>query len=365
MNDRNVRSLSLLNSHGSSSRVLNLVAVWRKHSKLEEYSEKPFFRNALLNRAIILKHKLRRHEYEMFDRPQSTATKLIFPIDTLDLRSGGRSLFLHQRGYEDAVRSTFGINAYETTADSEVLEVLHHLPSFDPFLLREYMASKGHSAAPCYFEISEADMERMFRFAQAEVQQLVRVAIGGGADAITYSAKMARKLLASSLDPDMDVLRRTLNMEARDFSEGVFCWKGFLYYKWNLSESLESLRDITREVGSVQARGPASEDTRRYLPPARERIQHAIRETCASVTRSLAIYDEAYKGLTERENPTEFRDFLLRAPAMFGELGEKLGALNHIISFWRYRFPKGISVRILPDELRELFEDFEESFGIA
>jgi hypothetical protein len=365
MNDRNIRSLSLLNAHGSSSRVLNLVSVWRKHADEEDYSARPFFRNPLLNRAIILKHKLRRHEYELFDRPRSTATKLIFPIDTMDLRSGGRSVFLNQKGYEDAIRSTFGINAYETTTDTEVLDVLDHLPSFDPFLLREYMAQKGLTASPCYFEISEADMDRMFRFAQAEVQQLVRVAVGGGADAITYSAKLARKLLASTLDPDMDVLRRTLKMEARDFQEGVFCWKGFLYYKWNLSESLDPLRDITKEVATVQPRGPGPDDARRYLGEARERIQETIKETCGSVSRSLAIYDEAYKGLTERENPTEFRDFLLKAPAMFGELGEKLGALNHIVSFWRYRFPAGTKVRVTPDELRELFEDFEESFGIA
>lgn len=365
MSDKNVRSLSLLNSNGSSSRVLNLVAVWKKHGKAEEYAARPFFRNPLLNRTIILKHKLRRHEYELFDRPGTTATKIIFPIDTLDLRSGGRSVFLNQRGYEEAIRSTFGINAYETSADSEVLDVLDMLPSFDPFLLREYLAQKGYTAAPCYFEISEADMDRMFRFAQAEVQQLVKVAIGGGADAVSYSAKLARKLLASTLDPDMNVLRDTLKMEPKDFSEGVFCWKGFLYYKWNLSESMESLGDIMREIAAVQPRGPADEDTRKYIPAARERIRDAIRGTAAQVSATLGVYDAAYKGLTERENPIEFRDFLLRAPAMFTDLGEKLGALNHIVSFWRYRFPAGQRMpRITPDELRELFEDFEESFAL-
>ena len=41
------------------------------------------------------------------------------------------------------------------------------------------------------------------------------------------------------------------------------------------------------------------------------------------------------------QSPKTFRDFLLRAPYMFLELGEKMGAISHIVSFWRYRFPPG------------------------
>ena len=45
--------------------------------------------------------------------------------------------------------------------------------------------------------------------------------------------------------------------------------------------------------------------------------------------------------LVEKQTPKTFRDFLLSAPHMFLELGEKLGAISHIVSFWRYRFPTG------------------------
>jgi hypothetical protein len=49
---------------------------------------------------------------------------------------------------------------------------------------------------------------------------------------------------------------------------------------------------------------------------------------------------------------------------MFLEMGEKIGAISHIVSFWRYRFPKGTALRIDAEELAAIFQDFEASFGV-
>ncbi len=40
----------------------------------------------------------------LFSSPRSVATKIIIPFDSADLRAGGRSLFVDQRGYEDMLR---------------------------------------------------------------------------------------------------------------------------------------------------------------------------------------------------------------------------------------------------------------------
>ncbi|MBW8708439.1 MAG: hypothetical protein JF627_04115 [Alphaproteobacteria bacterium] len=48
---------------------------------------------------------------------------------------------------------------------------------------------------------------------------------------------------------------------------------------------------------------------------------------------------------------------------MFLELGEKLGAISHIVSFWRYRFPPGGPTYIDGDELAAIFQDFSCGFG--
>ena len=48
---------------------------------------------------------------------------------------------------------------------------------------------------------------------------------------------------------------------------------------------------------------------------------------------------------------------------MFLELGEQLGAISHIVSFWRYRFPPGSQSAIDAAELVAILQDFATSFG--
>ena len=72
---------------------------------------------------------------------------------------------------------------------------------------------------------------------------------------------------------------------------------------------------------------------------------------------------DSFADLVAHQAPKTFRDFLLSAPYMFLELGEKLGAISHIVSFWRYRFPSGASHAIDGDELSAIFQDFSSGFG--
>jgi hypothetical protein len=81
------------------------------------------------------------------------------------------------------------------------------------------------------------------------------------------------------------------------------------------------------------------------------------------VRKVIAVYDEAYASLIERQDPKLFREFLLSAPALFLEIGEKMGAMSHVTSFWQYRFPEGKPANIDPDELTVIFQDFTRSFG--
>jgi len=65
----------------------------------------------------------------------------------------------------------------------------------------------------------------------------------------------------------------------------------------------------------------------------------------------------------KHQSPKAFRDFLLSAPHKFLGLGEKLGAISHIVSFWRYRFPPGRYTTVNADDLCAIFQDFCSGFG--
>ena len=59
--DRGIRRLTALEHSASTARVLNLLSTHRKFPDDKDLQEKPFFRNRVLNRCIILKQIGRAH----------------------------------------------------------------------------------------------------------------------------------------------------------------------------------------------------------------------------------------------------------------------------------------------------------------
>ena len=49
-------------------------------------------------------------------------------------------------------------------------------------------------------------------------------------------------------------------------------------------------------------------------------------------------------------------------PFLFVSLGESVGGISHIVSYWDYRFPKGKPARAAPDEVLEILQEFDGSF---
>ena len=80
-NERIFRSLRGLEKTASTSRVLNLAALSVRHQGNPEHSEAPLFKSPVLNSAVILKHRLRVDEVDLFDGLTRTATKVIVPFD--------------------------------------------------------------------------------------------------------------------------------------------------------------------------------------------------------------------------------------------------------------------------------------------
>src|SRR5271166_4158062 len=101
--DRNVRCLSAL-SGASSSRVLNLTAIGLAQAENKAHSEKPLLLSRILNNSILLKHRLRADEVDMFMHPRALATKIIIPFERSNLKAGGQSMFVDQREFEQLLR---------------------------------------------------------------------------------------------------------------------------------------------------------------------------------------------------------------------------------------------------------------------
>ena len=62
MTDRAIRNLAHLRRSASTARVLNLLKIFLDHGHEAEWKERPLFQTHALNRALIIKHRLRRGE---------------------------------------------------------------------------------------------------------------------------------------------------------------------------------------------------------------------------------------------------------------------------------------------------------------
>ena len=361
-NDRTVRRLTALEQSASTARVLNLSAIHRKNPADPAIAAAPFFKNRLMDRSIILKHRMRPHEYSAFTTPRPTVTKILVPIDNQDLRAGAHYAFVGQRDFEEVMKAAFGDDFRPGTRDRLVLDVIDSLPSLDPFLLREQLRRHDLTPARVYFGISDADVQSMFDFVRAEITSLVALSsqdANGGASA--GAGRLVDKLLSSRPEDGFEPLKDTLKLSDKEYLDGVFAWRGFLYYKWQLEELRPRMTRVAEEISKVTPRGVRDSEAAQYLPEARERINATVVKTIRRVENLLDIYDQAYQGLTQGGKPMGFRDFLLTAPTMFRELGECLGGIQHIISFWRFRFPEIKARFISSSELMDVFLDFEDS----
>jgi hypothetical protein len=364
-NDRTLRRLTSLEQSASTARVLNLVGTHRKNAGSTEIAQAPFFKNRMLDRTIILKHRLRPHEQVAMSSPKPTVTKVLIPIDTSDLRAGAHSFFVGQKNFDQLIVEVFGDDLKPGSRDRRVLELLDGLPSLDPFLLRECLRRNDFEPARAYFNISDADIARMHEFVRQEVMALVSLSSGDAQGAYSHSSRLVEKLLSNAPDSGFEPLKDTLKLTDQEYSDGVFSWRGFLYYKWVLRDMEGPVKRVVDEILKIQPRGPKNPEASGYIAEARARLKAAIAEASASVGTMLDVYNKAYAALTEEGKPNAFRDFLLTAPGMFANLGEKLGALQHTISFWRYRFPEGQARLVTPDELMDLFLDFEDSYAFS
>jgi hypothetical protein len=360
--DRTVRDLGQIEKSASSSRVLNLLAVSNLSRNEPSYSEQPFFTSPRLNESLIIKHRIRADEVGLLPEGKSTGTKVILPFERTDLKIGGRSFLVEQRGWLDVIEDICG--AYRNPErDIAVLRALNELPSLDPFLVREQLKRRGLSIASSYFAISESDILKMQGFVGKQIEVLLDLSQRNRLDGSSWSNRMIRVLLNSNPGEAINPIRVALRLEPEDFEEGIFAWKGFLYYQWVLSEVRPQLGPFLREVLAMRTHGFRDRDMSQLLDRARRRLVSRVNSVMEEVVGAIRVYEAAFNDLTRNGKPLAFANFLKRTPEMFILIGERMGALSHVASYWRFRFPEGGMEPISPDELFEIVRDFEYVLG--
>jgi hypothetical protein len=356
--ERAFRSLRGLEKTGSTSRMLNLAALGVKHAADPEHRKAPFFIAPALNGAVILKHRLRPLEMSALQRSRLTATKLIIPFERTDLGLGGRSFLVGEDHWEAKLEAVRG-DVDQLSRDVAILEALDDLPSLDPFLLREHLKRRGFSVSATHFDISAGDLDRMQRFVGGEIARLIALAYPGGASSEGGANRLVQALLGATFDERLEPLRLTLRLEGESYREGIFAWKGFLYYKWALNSLWPDLKTTIEQVSRVRISDMPDPLMVTEINILRKSVTHHMQRQVRMVMAYLKKYDDVFEQLTGQGNAIAFRDFLLESPEMFLALGEGCGAVSHMTSYWRYRFPPMQPLQAAGADLLAILQDFD------
>lgn len=175
--------------------------------------------------------------------------------------------------------------------------------------------------------------------------------------------RLVKKLLSSNYDRDLEPLRDVLRLSDDEFREGMFCWKGFLYYKWSAKAIESEIAPVVRDMKDRQPTRGVDLEAQIMLEASRKRLGRQMVMTFNRLAEIIAQYDEAYREMTSAQNPLAFKRFLLSSPGLFVHLGDTMGQLQHVVQFWRYR-TRGVGATPIPfEEYADLLRDFEEGMA--
>lgn len=360
--------LTFLKRGGSTSRVIDLVSIKERFGDTAGWTTDPMFFMSRLNKSFVVKHTLRAWERETLGGDRTSATKVIIPISDKDLSLGGHSIFVEDCQFERQLAEHLGVTADhpDFVADVARLRALAELPSFDPYLLHEFFRRAGDRIDECYFVISDDELRRITEYVANQIDILVRKAMGGGGDAATLakSRKLAKVLFEDEDSPQLVVLRDALRMTAQEYRDGVFGWKGTLYYSWRAGDCYAELAAFLKDLKSLRVSGLTGED------------RTEIRSIIASIAQlsmgrwdrlkgRLDTYHDEFERFVQRGDPAALKSFMTRAPDLFVEMGEDIGRLQHVASYWKF-WTKGRRLQSMPaQEAFDILPDFEAALQVT
>jgi hypothetical protein len=353
-----IRSLASLDNVISSSRVLNLNNIYKKNRVSSDYRQKPLFSNIQLNRAIILKHRLRPSERAEFTDGRSVATKILFPLDSMEIKLGAQYLFVGQKDFEGRLCEILGERTLNLAGDLVILQLLDSIPSLDAYLLGQFLERGGIRPADCYLENGISDRKPVQQFILNEISTLVQMSFGLD----EYGAKapaLIEELLSPKAAEATDGLRQTLQMEKSDYRQGLFFWKAILFYKWQIKKIIPVSEKLLREVRRTKPIGLISKSDRIKIEQIRNKIAYKFSLIISEANEIISIYDKSYENLVKSGNIVGFKEFLISSPQIFTQLGESYNDVSHIVNFWKFRPKRGHSVAVTLEMLASFLAELD------
>ena len=343
-----------------SPRVLNCNVITRRILATDPEA-KLFFRCKPLNNLVLIK------DSDSQSRVAAIGTKLYLPFNENDIYEGGRTVFVHDSGVEQALVGNFGEGALPKellAEDMRVLKILDKLPSLDPFLLKDVFINEKIDMNPAYFEVEKTLWDQIELYILLGFEPLAKAAFP---DALS-SDEVARKLIEKIWEGrDLDALKPLILAfrlpEGKEL-ETFAAWKGIIFYGFEHQRASQSISDITAWLKEVKIPVVLPIVERNEMKATLETIKTRMQDEWQAAEGVLSEYQSSYDKMFKfRTGSADFLKFLQNSSKAYWTLGNSLGKTGHAVYCWdsmSKRYPN----RKMPwEQLRELITLLSKIFS--
>lgn len=306
---------------------------------------------------------------ESDDRSKINAigTKLYFPFNEKEIYEGGRTIFAHDRHLEAALAETFGQGALSKEAlaeDMRSLSVLDHLPSLDPFLLKDSFLNAGMTVNEGYFDVGKEVWSQIELFILQRFEPVVSAAFP---DALASDDK-ARQLIEKIWEArDLDALSPLIAAFRIPKGEALqifSSWKGINFYSFQREKSKPLLIELITWLKDLKLPLVAiSNEERNQLKASLELAKTQVRNEWQKIDSILRDYQIAYdKMFKEKSSSSEFVTFLKNSSRLYYELGYSLGKTGQASYCWDVSSKRYPGRKLPWEQLRETIQMLAKVF---
>ena len=365
---------STLNCFATTADIAAMSAAVRDDDEIG-----PLFRNKYLNNCIVLKILAQTRQDRR--RTYATDTLLYFPYNANNIYEGGDSVLFSDPKREASLRHKCGFDpddpkqVKDIEHDNRMLGMLAHIPTLDPFLLRE-KAIQMHldgQINPAYFDLTHEEWTRFQSPIREKIDALVRRALGVSHNLKTMNiadqvTKFLDKIWEARDIENIEGFVDSMDIPHDRAPELFFAWKAICYYQAQFIAIEPSLKRLFQWIGDPRTALPIDLTTLRdelreqvdaEITLVKQRMREYYRETVAI----LDNYENSYRQFIERGNPEPFKRFLADAQHQFLTLAACLSANAHAVNLvedqWRRGGPQVYAV-----QHRELLDCLMTIYGV-
>jgi len=352
------RGLAALELNSSTARVLNLNKIYEIAGKNNEYKLYPFFHNKILNRSIIVKHKLSSSEIHDYHELRPICTKLVIPIDTNNLKLGVYYVFVGQKDFMKILGQKLNKKEKDIEEDIRRLNLIDSMVSLDPFVISECFKNNNIHISQLYFVIDQEIKSSIEAFIEEEVSPLIKMTFNEDKN----SKYIVKKILSKSVEIEQISEKNGFDIYSHQIIQNFQSLKTILYYKWKMKyiypKTLQFASDLIKFI--PKANYNSGVNLHRLKMGTFVNLYKLLKE----LQDTSDQYDESFQNNINQKNPELFLKFLSNAPNVLKIIAERVDALDHVIGFWRLLVPHGTRPNMNHYELAELLSDFESNLRV-